>query len=310
MSLSGRETYRRELTELARRERGIVCLELDLGGRNHPFEESHPDRFFNMGIAELATLDIAAGLAKAGLIPFVSTFASFVALRAAEGMKLAMGYMGANIKVAASYSGVSGAWFGTTHHCLEDLAVVLSIPGIRILAPYGEEETRRAVRHAAATQGPFYIRLGRNGAYESLRLSYPDTLEGALWETEPGAFAAAAPCLVSVGEMGTELCRRARARRPDLPHAHLCALHRRSLERAVSDLRGRHEAFVVVEEHRPLGGIGSSLALLMPERRVYSHNCGESWPAEGGEHEEVLASLGFGLERLLRQIEDIKEETA
>ncbi len=306
MSLSSREAYRRELAEIAREDCRIVCLELDLGGQNHPFEAAHPDRFFNMGIAELATIDIAAGLAKAGFIPFMSTFAAFAALRAAEGLKLAMGYMGSNVKVAAPYAGVAGAWFGATHHCLEDLAILQSIPGIRILAPYGEEETRRAVRCAAMESGPFYIRLGRNGIFHSLDRPAHQALDEVLWDEGSPLGTQSKVCLISVGEIGTAVCLQIRDERRDLPHAHLCSLDHKSLKKAILDLRPRFQKFLVVEEHRPLGGIGSSLALMMPDRMVYSHNCGESWPAEGGGHEELLENLGFGVRQAMAQIKKIE----
>jgi len=171
--LSGRDAYRAELTELAAADSAVLCLEADLGGRNHPFATAYPDRFLNLGIAEATMIDMAAGLASAGYKPFVSTFASFATLRAAESMKLSLGYLAAGVVVFAPYAGVSGAWFGTTHHCLEDLAVVQSFPGITIAAPYGDEETRAVVRAAAASGRPYYIRAGRNAAYCSLQL--PDS---------------------------------------------------------------------------------------------------------------------------------------
>ncbi|MDR7275431.1 transketolase family protein [Catenuloplanes atrovinosus] len=290
MTLSGRAAYRDELTRLAAEDERIVCLEADLGGRGHPFQQAFPDRFFNVGIAEGAMIDMAAGLAAAGFRPFVSTFAPFAALRAAESIKLAMGYYGAGITVVAPYAGVSGAWFGTTHHCLEDVAVLSAMPGITIAAPYGEREMRAVIRRAARTGAPHYVRTGRNAAPESLPWQGEEP-PPVVWDDD-----GAAPgrvCLVSVGEVGTELCLAVRRERPDLPHAHLCYLDRGNLSTAAAELSRRYERFVVVEEHRPGGGTASALALLMPGREVRSADAGDRWPSHGGSHEDVLTELGL-----------------
>jgi transketolase len=295
--LSGRDAYRDELTELARHDPRVLCFEADLGGRGHPFAQEHPDRFFNLGIAEATMIDMAAGLAAAGYRPFVSTFAPFATLRAAESMKLSMGYMGAGVVVVAPYAGVSGAWFGTTHHCLEDLAVVQSFPGITIAAPYGEAETRAVIRAAAAGSGPCYVRTGRNAAAVSLP-----------WDGEPplvnwAGSGSSDVCLVSVGEVGTSLALEACAQRPELGHAHLCFVDHASLTAVAEELRcSRYSRFVAVEEHRPTGGVASTLALLMPEVAVVGVNAGMSWPAEGGDHGEVLEQLGLDLAHVLAAV--------
>ncbi|MFH8683925.1 transketolase [Streptomyces lydicus] len=298
MTLSGRDAYRDELTTLAAEDTALVCLEADLGGKNHPFQTAYPERFFNLGIAEGAMVDMAAGLAAGGYKPFVSTFAPFAALRAAESLKLALGYLNAGVTVVAPYAGVSGAWFGTTHHCLEDFAVLRSVPGVTIAAPYGEAEMRAVVRSAVRDGRPHYIRTGRNAAYESL---IPDGAELPLvtWE-----FEAADPedvCLVSVGEEGTRLALEARSA-TGASHAHLVYVDHEHLAGAAVELAARHTRFVVVEEHRGQGGVAEALALLLPRCEVAGVNAGHEWPAEGGDHHEVMARLGFDLPAVLSAV--------
>ncbi|MWC29617.1 transketolase [Paenibacillus sp. MMS18-CY102] len=304
MTLSGREAYKDELAKLAETEERILCLEADLGGKNHPFQLRHPERFLNLGIAELAGVDIAAGLAEAGYVPFISTFAAFAALRAAESVKLSLGYMGKNVKLVAPYGGVSGGWFGTTHHALEDIAVIQSFQNIRIACPHGDEETRKVIREAAVSEEPYYIRLSRNDAFESLPRpsSTPCTellVEGAAVNSR------AKLCLISVGEQATELCKALTEQYESVVHAHACYVDSQSLKAYVEPLKALADRFLVVEEHRATGGTASYLALLLPEHPVHSHNCGEQWPTYGGTHAEVLADLGFGLEPLRRQIESL-----
>ncbi|MFF7364745.1 transketolase family protein [Streptomyces sp. NPDC008125] len=289
MTLSGRDAYRAELTALAAEDPRIVCLEADLGGKGHPFKEAHPDRFFNLGIAEGAMIDMAAGLASAGLRPFVSTFAPFAALRAAESLKLALGYLGAGVTVVAPYAGVSGAWFGTTHHCLEDLAVLRSIPGVAVAAPHGEADMRTVVRAAAESGRPHYIRTGRNAAYRSLP-GPAGALEPVNWVGHGGPDDL---CLVSVGEEGTRLALAAAESRADLAHGHLTYVDREHLTVSAAELGSRYRRFLVIEEHRQEGGVAEALALLLPRHEVYGVNAGAHWPAEGGDHHEVLARIGL-----------------
>ncbi|MFG2819356.1 transketolase family protein [Kitasatospora sp. NPDC048365] len=294
-TLSGRDAYRHELADLAAEDPALLCLEADLGGKGHPFQAAHPERFFNLGIAEGAMVDMATGLASAGYKPFVSTFAPFAALRAAESLKLTLGYLNAGVTVVAPYAGVSGAWFGTTHHCLEDLAVLRSIPGVTIAAPYGEAETRAVVRAAASSGRPHYIRTGRNAVYDSL--PFDGELPGPVtWDHrgEPDA-----TVLVSVGEEGTRLALEARERRPELGHAHLVYLDHAHLTLAAEELATTAGRLVVVEEHRAEGGAAEALALLLPGREVVGVNAGHAWPTQGGDHHEVMAQLGLDLPAVL-----------
>lgn len=295
MTLSGRDAYRDELTRLAGEDRRIVCLEADLGGKGHPFQAAHPDRFFNLGIAEGAMIDMATGLAVAGYKPFVSTFAPFAALRAAESLKLTLGYLGAGVTVVAPYAGVSGAWFGTTHHCLEDLAVLRSIPGVTIAAPHGEADMRAVVRAAVESGRPHYIRTGRNASYDSLSWD-GDELPLVNWEYlgDPGA-----TCLVSVGEEGTRLALAARELHPEVAHAHLTYLDHGHLALAAAELATHHSRFTVVEEHRQEGGVAEALALLLPKCEVSGINTGHGWPTQGGDHHEVMGQLGLDLPAVL-----------
>lgn len=290
--LSAREAYRAELTELAAHDPRIVCLEADLGGAAHGFRDRYPERFLNLGIAEAAAVDIAVGMAAAGLRPFLSTFATFATFRAAESVKLGLGYQAAPVVLVCPYGGVSGAWFGTTHHCLEDLAVVRSLPGVWLAVPAGEAETREVIRTAAAGDRPCYVRLARNEVFSAV---FPPAGRGSVsWLNPLGGDT----CLVSVGEKPTELCLAATERRPDLGHAHLCWVDDESLAAVVPQLASARR-LVVVEEHRAVGSVASALALLLPGHDVRSVNAGTAWPGEGGSHDDTLTALGLTVSAVL-----------
>ncbi len=293
--MSAREAYRAELTELGEADPRIVCLEADLGGASHSFRDRIPQRFLNLGIAEASAVDIAVGLASAGMRPFLSTFATFATFRAAESVKLGLGYLGAPVVLVCPYGGVSGAWFGPTHHCLEDLAVVQSLPGLRIAVPAGEAETREVIRTAAAGDWPCYVRLARNDAFD---FQFPPAGRGAVSWLNP---LEGDTCLVSIGEKPTELCLAATQQRPELGHAHLCWVDAESLAGVVPQLAAVRR-LVVVEEHRAAGSVAATLALMLPGIEVHGVNAGTQWPSEGGSHDETLAALGLTVSAVLQAV--------
>lgn len=293
--LSGREACRDELVKCAQKDANIVCVEADLGGRNHPFADHFPGRFYNLGIAEMAAMDICTGLAAAGLKPFFTTFAPFATLRCAESLKLSMGYMGQPITVIGAYGGTSGGWFGTTHHSLEDIGAVRLFPGIRIACPYGEAETREVLRAAALGNEPCYIRVGRNDTYPDLAL---DAAFSTL-KMEQDYRREYPVTLVSVGEKATQLCVAAKQQVNEVNHLHLCYVDNASLAATMADIAQLPGTLVVVEEHRRAGCVAAELALSLPAQRVRSFTPNDDWPKFGGSQDEVLASLHFSLERLI-----------
>lgn len=293
--LSGREACKDELVRCAREDASILCVEADLGGRNHAFQQQFPERFYNLGIAEMAAIDICTGLAAAGFRPFFTTFAPFAALRCAESIKLSLGYMSQPITIIGAYGGVSGGWFGTTHHSLEDVGAVRLFPGIRIACPYGEAETRQVLRAAAEGTQPCYIRLGRND-------TYPDLVRDEAFSSlavEQGFRRDAPVTLVSVGEKATQLCVAARQQLGEVNHLHLCYVDNASLQHSMDELARLPGTLIVVEEHRRAGSVAAELALSLSNKPVLSFTPNDDWPKYGGAQDDVLASLHFSLETLL-----------
>ncbi|GFP28724.1 transketolase family protein, partial [Candidatus Hakubella thermalkaliphila] len=157
------EIYGHVLAQLGQERAEIVALTADLAKSTKigKFGEKFPERFFNVGVAEQNLFGVAAGLALAGFIPFVSTFAVFAALRAGEQVRTDICYQKLNVKIIATHSGISFGPAGTTHHCTEDLAVMRSFANMTVLAPADGYETANAVRACLDYPGPVYIRIGR-----------------------------------------------------------------------------------------------------------------------------------------------------
>jgi transketolase len=152
-----------ELAAIADSDPRIVVLTADLkfSNRTVEFEERHPDRFFNVGIGEQNMVTMAAGMATFGLVPYVSTFASFVGLLGAEQLRTDLAYPGLPVRVLAHHAGISLGFYGTSHHATEDLGVLRSIAGMTVVCPCDATSLRRALRQTVDVPGPVYFRLGR-----------------------------------------------------------------------------------------------------------------------------------------------------
>jgi len=161
--VSLRETYGKTLVELGRENSDIVVLDADLSRSTmtHFFASEFPERFFDCGIAEQNMVSIAAGLAASGKIPFASTFAVFVPGRCFDQIRMSIAQPGLNVKLVATHGGISVGEDGTSHQSIEDLALITSLPGFTVVVPADAIETAQAVKVAASSYGPFYIRLCR-----------------------------------------------------------------------------------------------------------------------------------------------------
>jgi transketolase len=161
--VSLREAYGKTLLELGMENHDVVALDADLSRSTMTafFAREFPERFFECGIAEQNMIGIAAGLAASGKIPFASTFAVFVPGRCFDQVRMSVAQPGLNVKLVTTHGGISVGEDGTSHQSIEDLSLICSLPGFNVIVPADAIETTEAVKTAAATPGPFYIRLCR-----------------------------------------------------------------------------------------------------------------------------------------------------
>lgn len=161
--IATREAYGQTLAALAQENPNIVVLDADLSKstKTADFAKVAPERFFNVGIAEQNMTGVAAGLAAAGKVPFISTFAVFATGRAFEQIRNSIAYPRLNVKIAATHAGISVGEDGGSHQSIEDIALMRVLPHMTVLSPSDGPEAAAAVRAAVAHQGPVYVRLGR-----------------------------------------------------------------------------------------------------------------------------------------------------
>lgn len=159
-----RNVFADELAQLAKVDSRIMLLSGDIGNKLFdPFKKVDPTRFLNCGIAEANMMSVAAGLALNGLRPVVYTITPFTTSRCFEQIRVDVCYHEAPVIIVGTGSGLSYAELGPTHHSLEDMAILRSLPGIQVIAPCDSTELRLALRQALKCSVPTYIRIGKKG---------------------------------------------------------------------------------------------------------------------------------------------------
>ena len=161
--IATRESYGNALAECGADFPNLVVLDADLAGatKTGVFKKAFPDRHVDCGIAECNMTGIAAGLATCGKIPFISSFAMFAAGRNFEQVRNSIGYPHLNVKIGATHAGITVGEVVSTHHFKEDVAFILTVPGMTLVVPSDDVEAKAAVRAAIEMEGPVYLRFGR-----------------------------------------------------------------------------------------------------------------------------------------------------
>ena len=161
--IATREAYGEALLALGKERDDVIVLDADLSGstKTKAFSKAHPDRFFNMGVAEANMMGTAAGLAAMGKTVFASSFAMFAAGKAWEQIRQAICVPHLNVKVCATHAGLTVGEDGKSHQMLEDVTLMRVLPGMTVIVPADAIEAAAAVRALVDFDGPAYVRLSR-----------------------------------------------------------------------------------------------------------------------------------------------------
>ena len=157
-----RKTFGEALVEVGEKYQDIVALSADSskGSGMAPFKEKFPDRHFEFGIMEQGVIGFASGLATTGKIPFVAAIAPFVTSRPFEMFRNDLGYMRQNVKVVGRCAGITYSDLRPTHHSLEDVAIIRTIPGVVVISPGDPVEIKKVIHAVAQHKGPVYVKIG------------------------------------------------------------------------------------------------------------------------------------------------------
>jgi len=254
-----RNAYGEALAELAQERDDIVVLDADLSHATMTsiFAAKYPERFFNVGIAEQDLMGIACGMAHTGYTVFASTFAMFGAGRAYEVVRNAIAYSKANVKIALTHSGLCVGEDGGSHQCVEDIALMRVIPGMKVIVPCDWIEAKKAVRAAAAVQGPVYLRIARPPVAAITDAETPFEI-GKANVMRDGKDV----CIITMGLIAHEALKAAellKAQGIDAAVINMHTIKPLDTEICLSYAR-KCGAIVTAEEHLLAGGLGSAVA--------------------------------------------------
>ncbi len=303
---STRFAYADAMLELGERMESVVMLNADVskGMGTFTFAQRFPERAFNLGIAEQNMIAAAAGMAHAGLIPFVSTYAVFATLRGLDMIRNSVCYTRANVKIACSHAGITPAEDGATHQGQEDLSIMRAMPHMTIIAPADELATRQAVQAAAAWIGPVYLSMTKEPLPFLYDESYPFRIGRAV--------------TVRLGEDATIIANRDMVAQALLA-AELAAAEGLDVrvmdchtlkpldEEAILTAARETGAIVTAEDNVLAGGLGSAVAELLIEREpvpMRRIGLGDTF-AESGPYLALLERYGLSPQHILAAVRQV-----
>ena len=303
--IATRVSYGNTLVELAQQGAdNLVVFDADLAAatKTEIFRKEYPDRHFDCGIAEQNMVGVAAGMATMGYVPFVSSFAMFVAGRGFEQIRNSIGYPHLNVKIAATHAGLSVGEDGASHQCCEDIALMRSIPGMVVLSPADDVEARAAVIAAYNYQGPVYLRFSR---LATPVFHDPETYEFQIGKGEKltDGYDIA---VISTGLMTNEALRAAvLAKRQGMNVRVINMPTIKPIDEEIILTAAREcGRIITVEEHSVIGGLGDAVAdVLMGKVNCKFHKIGVNDRfGQSGKAADVLREYGLTADQIAETV--------
>lgn len=298
-----RNAFAQTLTELAKIDPRVVLLSGDIGNKLFDdFKSIDQSRFYNCGVAEANMMGVAAGLALSGLRPVVYTITPFTTTRCFEQIRVDVCYQQAPVIIVGTGSGLSYAELGPTHHSLEDLAILRTLPGMVVCAPADKTELTSILTEALQNNHPTYIRIGKKGEAD-IHAANPNLSIGKMISVKPGKGVA----LIGAGTILPELLL---AREKLLAHeidAEVISCHTiKPLDQETMQRLTANDLIVTVEEHGKIGGLGSAVAEWMMAHpnhcQLISLGAPDEFMHEIGSQSYARQKYGLTAENIVNQV--------
>ncbi len=301
-----REVFGRTVTELANDDPRIVVLDGDLGSSTKAdiFQAAHPERFFQMGIAEQNMLGAAAGMATLGLVPFISTFVSFAVIRPLDQIRVLIAQPGLNVKITAGYAGLFTGMAGKTHQVVDDMSIMRAMPGIATISPADDVEAEQVLRFAARHEGPVYVRLVRDATQRLFDPRHRFEFGRAVVVREGRDVT-----LISTGAQTPRVVDAAELLATDGISVHVLHVATlKPLDEVAIVAAARQTGFVVtVEEHTVIGGLGGAVAETLADHypvRVKRLGIQDTYP-ESAPNDALLERFGLSASRVAGSVREL-----
>ncbi len=306
--IATRDSFSKFLLEYGKTHKNLVVLNADLSSstQTRAFEQTYPERFFNVGIAEQNLMGMACGLAMSGKTAIASTFAMFATGRAYEIVRNAIAYSGANVKICASHAGLMVGEDGASHQAIEDLALMSVIPGMTVVNPSDDVSARKLLAAVCEMNGPAYVRLGRAATPVLYKENAKITLGKAvkLKEGKDAAIIATGTMVAPALDAAAELKKQGIEVRVLDMHT-IKPIDKAAIIRAAKDTG----AIVTAEEHSIYGGLGSITAEILAENfpcRMKMVAVKDSF-GESGKPDELLKKYGLTAKDIVKAVKSLKK---
>lgn len=300
-----RNAFADEITALGTGDPRVVLLSGDIGNKLFDrFKQQAPGRFLNCGVAESNMMSVAAGMALSGLRPVIYTIAPFTTTRCFEQVRIDVCYHGAPVVIVGTGAGLSYAELGPTHHSLEDVAILRTLPGMTIFSPCDAVELRLGLRAALQHDRPVYMRIGKKGE-PVIHKTQPDLRFGKAITVRNGTDI----CLVGTGcIMSVVLDAADRLEKCGLSvRVESCHTIKPLDTARLEEVFAGYPLVAVVEEHGTIGGLGSSIAEWLAQRGG-SHACmlhfgtGDAFMHEVGSQAYARRKFGLTAENIAEKV--------
>ena len=302
--MATRAAYGKALAKLVQENKDVVVLDADLAGSTKTSDAKAvcPERHFDMGIAEGNMMGVAAGLAASGKIAYASSFAMFAAGRAFEQIRNSICYPNLNVKVCATHAGITVGEDGASHQSVEDLALMRSIPNMKVFQPCDAQETKQIIEGIAQIEGPCYVRLGRASVEDVYDESYQ-------WQLGKGSVLkeGSKVAIVATGMMVQESLKAAQEMEGIEPTIVNISSIKPIDEELIKKLAKDHEVIVTAEEHSVIGGLGSAVAEVLAKEgagcRLMMIGLNDEF-GQSGKPKDLLAHYGLDASSIAKKITD------
>ncbi len=298
-----REAYGKTLVELGSLYTDVVVLDADLSKstKTIEFARKYPDRFINAGIAEQNMMGMAAGLAASGKVVFASSFAVFATGRAFEQVRNSIAYSNLNVRICATHSGITVGEDGGSHQSVEDIALMRSLPNMKVIVPSDGISTREAVFELYKLKGPAYLRLGR----PSVPVIYNKGIDfkiGRGIELRKGNDVTLIACGIMV-EKSLKAAQLLAERNIDASVVDMHTIKPIDKELIIRKAKDTG-AILCLEEHSVLGGLGSAVCETVCENcpiPVYRMGLNDVF-GQSGDPEKLLQHYGLTVEQIILNV--------
>lgn len=300
-----RNAFAEEITNLAKKNKKIVLLSGDIGNRLFDkFRTRFPQRFYNCGIAEASMTGIASGIAHLGLSPITYTIATFNTVRCLEQIKLDICYPNLSVVIVGTGAGLSYASLGATHHSLEDIALLRTIPNLKVLCPSDPNEVKKLLRDALKMGGPVYLRLGKKNEpiiTSRKRIGKSDLII----EGKTNLLLSVGNILQTVIEVSKHL------KRKKINNSVIDLRYIKPLDNKVlRTIFKKYKKIFIIEEHYISGGAGSAIIEWSRKKQFDSNNiflfgANNKFVHSSGNQSSAREKVGLGVNNIVNEIKKI-----